>query len=195
MELLAEGVESLKLACSLVLLIPALGVLLLGRRRAWLVPAWIVTVALIAWLRFAGWWTARPSGLWHLLAGVALVGLVVIAWRRNALATDLAATIGAATLATWTWVPCVGRELGDVLNEARFEPWGELAPTFVYMVGLFLPLIVFVALDVAIPRVGEAIELNWIRMIGLAILLLVGVLVAITLLDNLASELARRSSF
>ena len=92
-------------------------------------------------------------------------------------------------------MPCVGRELGDVLNAARSEPWGELAPTTVYMIGLFLPLIVFVALDVAFPQVGEVIELTWIRMIGLTIVLAVGVLVAITLFDNLAGELAGRSSF
>lgn len=195
MELLAEGVESLKLPCSLVLLIPAIGVLLLGHRRRWLIPAWIATVSVVAWMRFSGWWTAAPSGLLHVLSGVALAGVVLLAWKRDSLVADFGATVGAAVLATWTWVPCVGRELAGVVNSARSEPWGELAPTSIYMVGLFLPLILVAALDVAVPRFGDAIELRSARMIGLAIVFVVGALVAVTLFDNLASELARRSTF
>ena len=56
MSVLAEGIESITLACSLVLLIPALGIVMLGRRRSWLVPIWILSVALMSWLRFVGWW-------------------------------------------------------------------------------------------------------------------------------------------
>lgn len=195
MNLLAEGVESLKLACSLVLLVPALGVILLGRRRRWLIPAWIVTVAFIAWLRFALWWNLEPSGVGHVLAGVALIGAVATAYYRNRLATDLIATVGAAALATWTWEPCVGRELGGIVNTARFEPWGQALPTLVYVFGLFLPLVVLVALEVAWPKLGEITDREQVRRVGLAVVALVGGLVAITLLDDLAGELARRSSF
>jgi hypothetical protein len=194
-ELLAEGVESIKLACSLVLLIPALGIALLGRRRVWLVPAWIATVAVVAWVRFSGWWTALPSGVWHVLAGAVLVAAAGLAWKRDELATDLAATVGVAFVATWTWVPCVGRGLGDVLNAARFEPWSQLAPTVVYFVGLFVPLIVLTALDVAWPRIGDVIDLPRVRDAGLVVITIVGGLVAVTLFDDLAGELARRSSF
>lgn len=194
-DLLAEGIESLKFACSLVLLIPALGVVLLGRRRILLVPAWIVAVTLIAWLRFTGWWTPLPSGLGHVFAGIGLVALVTLAWKRNEIATDLAATIGVAFIAGWTWIPCVGSELGGILNNARAEPWAELAPTFVFLLGLFLPIILLAALEVAWPTFGKAIERPQVRAAGLAIILLVGALVAVTLFDNLASELARRSSF
>ena len=73
MDVLAEGIESIKLACSLVLLIPAVGIALMGRRRIWLVPAWILTVSLIAWLRFTGWWTPLPSGVGHVVVGLGLL--------------------------------------------------------------------------------------------------------------------------
>ena len=190
-----EGIESLKLACSLVLLIPALGVAFMGKRRVWLVPAWIVSVTLIAWLRFTGWWTPLPSGAGHIIVGVIVAAVVVYAWKQNTLATDLAATIGAAFLAGWTWIPCVGRELGEILNNARAEPWAELGPTFLYLLGLFVPLILIAALEIAWPKFGEVIELPWLRTAGLTIIFAVGALVAITLFDDLASELAQRSSF
>ncbi len=195
MGVFAEGIESIKLACSLVLLIPALGVVLLGRRRAWLVPTWIATVALIAWLRFTGWFTPLASGLGHVLAGVVLVGLAVLARKRDDLATDAVATAGVAFIAGWTWIPCAGSELGDILNNARPEPWAELIPTVLFVVGLFVPLILIAALEVAWPRLGELLERPALRTTGLAIIALVGGLVAVTLFDDLASELARRSSF
>lgn len=195
LDLLAEGVESIKLACSLVLLIPALGIILMGRRRLWLVPAWIVSVSLIAWLRFTGWWTPFPGGALHIVSGIILVALAVVAWRRNELAFDMTATVGAAFLTGWTWVPCVGSELGDILNNARQQPWNELGPTFVFMIGLFVPLIFIAALEIAWPKFGTLIERPRLRQGGLAIIVLVGALVAVTLFDNLAGELARRSSF
>lgn len=195
MNLLAEGVESIKLACSLVLLIPALGVVLMGRRRVWLVPAWIVSASLIAWLRFTGWFTPEASGWFHILVGIALAGLAIVAWKKDRLETDLAATVGVAFLAGWTWIPCVGSELGDILNNARANPWAELVPTFIFMIGLFVPLILLSALDIAWPKFGEITEVPWVRTTGLVIVFAVGGLVAVTLFDDLASELAERSSF
>lgn len=195
MGVLAEGIESIKLACSLVLLIPALGIVMFGRRRQWLVLAWIATVAVVAWLRFVGWWGLEASGFWHIAAGVALVAVVVVAWKRDTLAWDLEATMLAALVATWTWVPCVGRELGDVLNNARRAPWAELGPTVLYFVGLFVPLILLAALGVALPDLAKRTDIVVVRRIGLGIIALVGTLVAVTLFDDLAGELARRSSF
>lgn len=195
MQVFFEGIESVKLACSLVLLIPALGVALMGRRRAWLIPAWIISVSLIAWLRFTGWFTPLASGFGHVLAGIGLVALAVFAWRRDSLTTDLGATVGVAFLAGWTWIPCVGSELGEILNNARREPWVELVPTFLYLAGLFVPLILFAALQVAWPKFGELVERPGVRSAGIGVVLLVGGLVAVTLFDDLASELAERSSF
>ena len=195
MNILAEGIESLKLACSLVLLIPALGVVLMGRRRVWLVPMWIITTTLIAWLRFTGWFDPVASGAAHVAAGIALLGLAAVAWKRDELATDIAATGSVAFLAGWTWIPCVGRELGEIVNNARAQPWAELVPTFFYMLGLFIPLVIIAALQVAWPRFGDIGDNPKIRAVGLGIVALVGGLVAVTLFDDLAGELARRSSF
>lgn len=195
MGIFAEGIESLKLACSLVLLVPALGVILMGRRRVWLVPAWIITVSLIAWLRFTGWWTPLPSGPGHIVVGIALLALAVLAWRNDSLVSDLAATVAVAFLAGWTWIPCVGRELADILNNARAEPWAQLVPTFLYMLGIFIPLVAIAALQVAWPQFGKISDTSKVRTVGLSIVALVGGLVAVTLFDDLASELAQRSSF
>lgn len=191
----AEGIESIRLACSLVLLIPALGIALLGRRRSLLVPLWIVVVTIVAWLRFTGWWGLESSGVWHVLAGIALVALAALAWKRDALSSDVGVTALAATIAAWTWVPCVGRHLGDILNDARREPWGQLPPTIAFVLGLFVPLIVLAAFDVAAPKLSERFDHANVRAVGLSIVLLVGALVAVTLFDDLAGELARRSSF
>ena len=191
----AEGIESIRLACSLVLLIPALGIVLMGRRRNLLVPVWVATAAIVAWLRFTGWWGLESSGPWHVLAGVVLVGLAGVAWKRDDAVTDVGVTALAATIATWTWVPCVGRHLGDILNAARSEPWGQLFPTVAFVLGLFVPMIVLAAFGVAAPKLADRLEHDNVRAVGLAIVILVGGLVAVTLFDDLAGELARRSSF
>lgn len=195
MSTLAEGIESIKLACTLVLLIPALGIILFGRRRAVLVPIWISTVAVIAWLRFVGWFDLAPSGVIHIAAGFVLVGLAIAAWKRDDIATDAATTALAAVIATWTWVPCVGRELGEILNNARSAPWSQLGPTVLFVIGTFLPMILIAALGVAVPQLSERVDRPPVRMVGLGIIFLVGALVCVQLFDDLAGELARRSSY
>lgn len=191
----AEGIESLKLACSLVLLIPALGIALFGRRRSLLVPVWIAVVAVVSWTRFVGWWPFDSSGFWHVIAGMILVGVVALAWRRDDAPSDLAATALAATIAAWTWVPCVGEHLGEILNNARRNPWEELLPTFAYIVGLFVPLVVIAAFAGAWPAAADRMDHRYVRATGLGIVFVVGALVSVTLFDDLAGELARRSSF
>lgn len=196
MQLLLEGIESLKLACSIILLVPAVGIILTGRRHAPLLTAvWIATVVVVAWARFATWWITPATNPGHLALGLLTAALGVAAWKRPHLGLDIAATIAVAVLATWAWVPCVGRELGSILNEARFEPWGELAPTAVYFIGLFLVLIVAAALPVMVPAINKIIDRETVHRTGLAIVIIVGLLASVTLLDDLAGELARRSSF
>lgn len=195
-DLLLEGIESLKLACSIILLVPAVGVLLSGRRRVPLLAAvWVGTVTVVAWVRFAGWWVTPATNIGHLALGLVTAAIAILAWKRPNVGLDVAATVSLALLATWAWVPCVGRELGQVLNEARFSPWGQLAPTAVYFVGLFLVLIVLAALPVLIPAINRAIDTDAVHRVGVTIIIVVGLLAAVTLLDDLAGELARRSSF
>lgn len=195
MAVLAEGVESIRLACSLVLLIPALGIALLGPRRTVLVPVWIVSAAIVAWLRFVGWWSLDAGGAVQALAGAALVIAAAVAWKRDRLASDLAVVVAAATLAVWSWVPCVGRELGAILNAARSEPWRQLLPTGVFLVGIFLPLVLVAAAGRAVPALAARVDRPATRFAGVAILAVVGGLVAVSLFDDLAGELARRSSY
>lgn len=196
MALLFEGIESLKLACSIILLVPAVGIILTGRRNAPLLTAvWIATVVIVAWVRFATWWITPATNPGHLALGLVTAAIGVAAWKRPHLGLDLAATIAVAVLATWAWVPCVGRELGAILNEARFSPWGELAPTAVYFIGLFLVLIVLAAIPVMIPAANKLMDSDAMHRAGLTMIIVVGLLASVTLLDDLAGELARRSSF
>lgn len=195
-DLFLEGIESIKLACSLILLIPALGIAFLGKRRVWLVPAWIITVSVVFWARFTALFDVLPSGVLHIASGVALGLLAVVALAKNKLQTDVAATVGVAFVAAWTWQPCVGAELGDqILNRIRdTPPIGLLTPTLVYLTGLFVPLILLAALDVAWPKLGDRLDKPAVRKTGLGVVFLVGALVAGTLFDDLASELLRHST-
>lgn len=196
MNLLAEGVESLKLACSIVLLLPLVGVALLGRRRLPLIGVWIATSVLVAWLRFTTWWPWAVESWPHIVGGVALIGLVIAAWKYDNGVIDTAAVAAASMMTTWTWVPCVGRHLGEILNSARKAPWSQLPPTALYLVGLFIPLILFGAATVAAPSFGAKLDDRpALRTVGLAVLAMVGLLVMTTTFDDVAGELARRSSF
>ena len=195
-DLFLEGIESVKLACSLILLIPALGIAFLGKRRVWLVPAWIITVSLVFWARFTALFDVLPSGAPHIASGLGLVGLAFLAWRTDKLQTDAVATIGVAFVAAWTWQPCVGRELGDsILNRVRdTAPVELLPPTLIYLTGLFVPLILLAALDLAWPKLGDRLDKPAVRNAGIGVVFLVGALVAGTLFDDLASELLRHST-
>jgi hypothetical protein len=82
-----------------------------------------------------------------------------------------------------------------VLNNARAEPWSELVPTIIYLTGLFVPLILIAALGVAVPKFGEWAEKPALRSAGLVVVVVIGGLAAVTLFDDLAGELRRRSSF
>lgn len=192
---LAEGVESIGLACSLVLLVPALGAALLGVRRVALIVTWIVATIVVAWMRFVGWWDLAAEGLAHMTTGVVALVIIVAAWRLERLELDLGATILVAAISAWTWVPCVGPELGEILNSARVQPWKQFLGTAAFLVGLYLPLVIVGALMVVAPEIARRIDTPSTRRLGLTVFATIGGLVAVTLFDDLAGELARRSSY
>lgn len=195
MGILIEGVQSIALACSIVLLIPAIGIGLLGRRRAVLVTTWILVSGVIAWLKFVTWWPFYEGGVAHTVAGAAMLGLGGVAWRRDSVSLDIGVTAGVSAITTWAWQPCVGNHLGDVLNSARQEPWAQFTPSMLYMLGIFMPLVLVAAADGVWPKFAAWSERLTLRRSGMAILLAVAGLVAVNLLDDLASELLRRSSW
>ncbi len=194
--LLAEGIESLRLPCSWVLLIPAIGLAVFGRRRsALIIGTYVFAAGLIAFLRFGGWWFATPSSLIQIPLGLVLLAIIFGAWKLDRPSTDVlvAATTGVA--AAWSWIPCVGPHLGDLLNAARSEPWGQLGGTFAYIVGLLVPFVIVAALDSLFPELRTRLDKPAVVTAGVVLLALFGLALATTVFDDFSSELARRSTF
>lgn len=196
-DLLFEGTESLRLPCSWLLIIPGAAVIIGARRRTVLVTLIFALVAMgVAWLRFAGFWPLGDvGGATQVGLGAGILGTSLIAWRFDKAPTDglMAAVAGLA--GAWAWIPCVGPNLGDVLNGARSEPFAHIGGTVAYMTGLFVPFIVLAAAGVLFPQFQEKTSHRSIVGIGFALMTIVGLLFAVTLFDDLASELARRSTF
>ena len=194
--LLIEGIESLRLPCSWVLLIPGIAITVFGRRRTPLVVAtFSVAAMVVAWLRFAGWWFAVPSGAVQILLGFAIIVSAGVAWRLDRGAFDVLAAAIAGIAAAWTWIPCVGPHLGEVLNGSRMDPFEHIGGTVAFLAGQFLPFILIAALGVTAPGLQQRSEHRAVIAGGAVLLALVGLLFVTTLFDDISSELARRSTF
>ncbi len=196
MDLVLEGIDSLRLPCSWVLVIPGIAITVFGRRRTLLVVAsFALAATMVAWLRFAGWWFSVPQGAVQVIIGLTIMVSAAVAWRADAGLYDglVAAIVGVA--AAWTWIPCVGPHLGEVINGSRDEPLAHIAGTAAFSSGLFLPFILIAALGLVAPRLDQRLENRAIITVGAALLAIVGLLFVTTLFDDIASELARRSTF
>lgn len=196
-DLLFEGTESLRLPCSWLIVIPGTAVALGGRRRAVLVTAVFSAVAmLVAWLRFGGFWIfGEVEGATQIGLGVALITAAGLAWRQNHAGTDALAAGVAGLAGAWAWIPCVGPHLGDVINGARSEPFAHIGGTVAFLAGLFLPFIIVAAAGVAFPDFQLKTSNRFVIGTGLLLVAVVGLLFTVTLYDDLANELARRSTF
>lgn len=194
--LLAEGIESLRLPCSWVLLIPAIGLAVFGRRRsALIIGTYVFAAGLIAFLRFGGWWFATPSSLVQIPLGLILLAAIFGAWKVDRPATDVVVAAMSGVAAAWSWIPCVGPHLGDLLNDARSDPWGQFGGTFAYIVGLLIPFVIVAALDQLFPELRTRLERPGVILAGVVLLSLFGLALATTVFDDFSSELARRSTF
>jgi cytochrome c biogenesis protein CcdA len=194
--LLAEGIESLRLPCSWVLLIPAIGLAVFGRRRsALIIGTYVFAAGLIAFLRFGGWWFATPSSLIQIPLGLVLLAAIFGAWKVDRPVTDGLVAGLSGVAAAWSWIPCVGPHLGDLLNEARTDPWSQLGGTFAYIVGLLIPFVIIAALDQLFPELRTRLERPGVILAGVVLLSLFGLALATTVFDDFSSELARRSTF
>jgi len=194
--LLIEGIESLRLPCSWVLLIPGIAITVFGRRRSPLVVATFALAAMVvAWLRFSGWWFAVPHGAVQVLLGFSIIVSAAVAWRLDRGAFDVLTAAITGISAAWSWIPCVGPHLGNVLNGSRTEPFEHIGGTIAFLAGQFLPFILVAALGVAAPTLQQRLEHRAVISAGAVLLALVGLLFVTTLFDDIASELARRSTF
>lgn len=191
-----EGVGVIGQACTLVIGLPAFFLALTGRRLApWLAGGSIVATALVMWAKAATWWTLDNDG-W-MLVPIAL--LVAVAFGAAAFANGrrtvaVMAGVAGGIVAGWMWQPCVGTELGDILNHAESEPLSTSLRMVVYTAGALLPTILLAALPTAWPAASRMIEHERARTIGLAFGALYVVTVLSSRYDDLIGELSRWSS-
>ncbi len=196
-ELLLEGTESLRLPCSWLLIIPGAAIVAGCRRRSVLVTTVFSLVAmLVAWLRFGGFWPLGDvQGPTQTALGVAILASGAVAWRKDTAVTDSVAAGVAGLAGAWAWIPCVGPHLGDVLNGARTEPFAHIGGTIAFMTGLFVPFIIIAAAGILFPDFQNKTVNKAVISTGFVLIAIVGALFTATLFDDLANELARRSTF
>ena len=126
---LFEGIAQSLLPCSWVVVLPAVA-LSVSTKRIRVMGVFTIAVMLGSWIAVSGWF-APP--VW--VAGVALLAGAVIWWRSGSTVVQAGAVgVGAA----WAWQPCVGEELGQVLNTAQHDPLSALPGLAGFMLGLAL---------------------------------------------------------
>ena len=183
-------------ACTLVIGLPAVFLALTGRRLApWIVAGSVVATALVMWAKAATWWTVDNDG-WMLvpIAFVIAGAFAAAASRGERRAVALAAGLAGGVIAGWMWQPCVGTELGDILNHAESEKLSTSLRMVVYTAGALLPAVLLAALPAAWPAARRVIEHHRARTIGLAFGGLYVLAVLSSRYDDLIGELSRLSS-
>lgn len=190
--LVAEAGGAIVLPCSATIVVTAILVALLGRGRAW------TTVGLvggtIAGAVVAVTWGWVPPDV---VVGVALAtGGGAVAWRSRATGTGRVVPAAGAALAGaaagWLWQPCVGEQLGTVLNAGVRDPWSAVVPLAAFVFVLVLPA-VLVSVAARSPRVrgwldGLPVATTTVLVVGL------GLAVTIGFGDDLTAALFRWST-
>lgn len=193
--LLTEGIESLRLPCTWVLLIPGAAVVLFGRRRTPLVVAsFIAAATAIVWLRWGGNWFEVPSGAVQVAVGLTIMAGAAIAWKLDSGVTDAVSAGVTGAAAGWAWIPCVGPELGNLLNSDWSNSFVKIPDVVAFMAGQFLPFVLIAAAGVLAPTLSEKLEHRSVVTVGAIVVGLIGLAFVTQQFDNIASELARQSN-
>lgn len=192
-----EGVESITLWCSLVVLLPAVVLALVMRtNRVWLVGAAMAGTATMMWARAGRLWEFDSDGAQRWLIGAAIVTTFVVAFRQHHAPPALSVALGLVSggIAGWLWQPCVGEQFAEILNGAESDRAISLIEMHLYVVGLSLPAILLAALPYAWPPAKVALNHRAVRSAGLGAALVYGATVAVGWYDDVVSELFRLSS-
>ncbi|MFW2334306.1 hypothetical protein [Ilumatobacter sp.] len=160
-----EAVRATTQPCTFLLIVPTLAAVvaagahwqaLVGAVLAALVGGWVLADNQIllddAWLRVSG---LIVIGALVLLVSRTARDAMPGAGRRLERPWMQAGIVGGLTLvATMWWRPCVGEQLGIILNGAQDGLAGELLPMAAYMLGAVVPVAIVVAARYAIepPR-------------------------------------------
>ena len=104
-----EGVESVGLACSLVVIVPCVLIVLVARETRPIVAiAALVGVATMMWARAGRLWEIESDGITTVVISAVIIGpsLGIVRTERRRAAATYALVAGA--VAGWLWQPCVG---------------------------------------------------------------------------------------
>lgn len=191
--LLAEGFESALLACSLILILPGAAVGLTARAAAIpAIAAYSVGVLALSWLRFSGRGGDHPALLVAAALMLATILLLVPMVSRLDLAALPAGLLAGGATAE-LWLPCVGAEFGQLLNELPERGGSGLAYLALYLVGTLSPLVVLAALHHLTPDwVLEKLEPVW-AVVGGLLLALLSVATAVGFHDEIVGRLFQMS--
>jgi len=149
---LLEGIRDLSQPCSLSLVIPGLLVVTASRRRrGWSTAGVVLAIWLFGWMKAAGWLPGTPNVLTSVLVGMAYAATGWAAWQLRGAGSGFASGFIAGGLAAWLWVPCVGRELGEILNAAPDDPGAQIFPMGLFVLGLSIPILVAALLPSVMP--------------------------------------------
>ncbi|MEE9417200.1 MAG: hypothetical protein V3V01_18115 [Acidimicrobiales bacterium] len=195
MQLFAEGLWAVRLPCTLALFVPGLIPLLTSRRNAPVaVTAYLLAASIVFWLRATGDWFDSPEGVVAVLVGLAVIAAAIATWRiENKRSAAIGGTV-VGTASAWLWIPCVGRNLGNLLNDATSQGSLALLPRFGIYVGSVCALLIVIALiPFAWPKITTVRDHDRTQFVGLAIGGLLGLAIAVGLYDNIVAELARIS--
>lgn len=190
-----EGVESITLACSLVVVVPAVLVVALApRHRPAVAGAALVGTSVMTWARAGRLWDVEFGGPWVIVVAVLIVAASIAAFVDGPAWRAGVAGVAAGVIAGWLWQPCVGEHFAEVLNRAESDRITSLWLMHVYVAGLFLPLAVLAAAAIAVPRLSPALHHRHVRHGALAVSAVYAGTVAIGRYDDLVGELFRISS-
>lgn len=193
-----EGVEAVAQPCTLPLLISALVFIFAAGVNAPIAAfAHLGGVAMMAWLRFTRLVTLDVTDGPAVVAGVIVAAsAMAIAFApagRRRLFAGVGAALGGAVAAV-VWRPCVGFELGSVLNDAPTDRVGTFIPVVLYVTGASLVSMVVALLPVAVPRIGGWMAQRWVSTGGAIMGVVLGLLMAVGVWSDLVDEMLRLST-
>lgn len=205
LDLIFEGLFSLRFGCTIGFVLPRVGPALALGRRAWLAPIALIGAAgTVGWARFSNRWFDTPSTWILTVLAVAIVVATVASFRGSAV-TDkrpgpvdrfgsfgwaTSALVLAALVAGWLWVPCVGEHFSEPLNNATTDPAGTWMQVLAYVAGIGAPLIVLAALPVAFPRLAKLRDSAPVRVLGVGLAAVVSLSIAVGWYSDLVIRFA-----
>ena len=192
-----EGVESISLPCTLIILLPLVALLFAAKaHRLFTVIAYLTATSVMMWARAGRLWDIESTGAVTLVITAAIVGSFALVVTRAEIRPGRVALAGllAGGIAGWLWEPCVGTQFGEILNNAETDRLSTLALMHIYVAGTLLPAVLFAVVPHAAPTTKRLLHHRHLRSVGVTLGLVYASTVAIGRYDDLVAELVRISS-